>query len=154
MLHDLRTRNCEEAILWHFGDAEQCREKFRNLSKSDRNALIKFLEAIKTVQSYEKQNHNLLLPSCHACYFDGGDIYGAVQRNGVCSKPHLRIMVVHSNMVYYRSQCVGLHYPAKNAQTADSLFAARFVFGDLARSIFDVHNQQTGYNPATDGETV
>lgn len=45
-LHDLRARNTEEAILWHFGDAEKSREKFRNLTKEKRQALIKFLEAI------------------------------------------------------------------------------------------------------------
>ncbi|MDL2227406.1 hypothetical protein LJC30_00770 [Odoribacter sp. OttesenSCG-928-L07] len=46
MLHDLRARNYEEAILWHFGDAEQSREKFRNLSKEDRHNLVRFLESI------------------------------------------------------------------------------------------------------------
>ena len=46
MLHDLRARNYEEAILWHGGEAKQSKEKFRNLSKDDREALIKFLEAI------------------------------------------------------------------------------------------------------------
>jgi hypothetical protein len=45
-LHDLRARNYEEAILWHGGEAKQCKEKFRSLSKGDREALIKFLEAI------------------------------------------------------------------------------------------------------------
>lgn len=45
-LHDLRARNFEEAILWHFGQAETAREKFRNLSKSQREALIDFLNAI------------------------------------------------------------------------------------------------------------
>jgi CxxC motif-containing protein (DUF1111 family) len=45
-LHDLRARNYEEAILWHGGEAKQCKEKFRNMSKEDRDALVKFLEAI------------------------------------------------------------------------------------------------------------
>ncbi|MDR1726197.1 MAG: c-type cytochrome [Bacteroidales bacterium] len=45
-LHDMRARNYEEAILWHFGQAKPSREKFRNLSKSDRTAVVKFLEAI------------------------------------------------------------------------------------------------------------
>jgi CxxC motif-containing protein (DUF1111 family) len=45
-LHDLRARNFEEAILWHFGDAESCREKFRNLTKTQRQSLLKFLESI------------------------------------------------------------------------------------------------------------
>ncbi|MDR3217723.1 MAG: c-type cytochrome [Dysgonamonadaceae bacterium] len=46
MLHDLRARNYEEAILWHGGEAKQSKEKFRKLSKDDRAALVKFLEAI------------------------------------------------------------------------------------------------------------
>jgi hypothetical protein len=45
-LHDLRARNYEEAILWHGGEAQQCKAKFRAMSKDDRDALIKFLEAI------------------------------------------------------------------------------------------------------------
>ncbi|MDR1746691.1 MAG: hypothetical protein LBR49_05405 [Tannerella sp.] len=46
MLHDLRARNYEEAILWHNGDAKPVKEKFRAMSKADREALIRFLEAI------------------------------------------------------------------------------------------------------------
>lgn len=46
MLHDLRARNYEEAIVWHGGEAKQSKEKFRKMSKDDREALIKFLEAI------------------------------------------------------------------------------------------------------------
>ncbi len=46
MLHDLRARNYEEAILWHGGQAKQSKEKFRNMSADDRAALIQFLEAI------------------------------------------------------------------------------------------------------------
>ncbi|MDR2843278.1 MAG: c-type cytochrome, partial [Candidatus Symbiothrix sp.] len=45
-LHDLRARNYEEAILWHGGEAKQAKEKFRNMPKEDRDALVKFLEAI------------------------------------------------------------------------------------------------------------
>jgi CxxC motif-containing protein (DUF1111 family) len=45
-LHDLRARNTEEAILWHGGEARQSKEKFRKMSKEDRDALIKFLDAI------------------------------------------------------------------------------------------------------------
>ena len=45
-LHDLRARNSEEAILWHGGEAKTSKEKFRALSKEDREALIKFLDAI------------------------------------------------------------------------------------------------------------
>jgi CxxC motif-containing protein (DUF1111 family) len=46
MLHDLRARNYAEAILWHGGEAKPCKEKFRAMSREDREALIKFLEAI------------------------------------------------------------------------------------------------------------
>lgn len=46
MMHDLRARNFEEAILWHFGEGEEARESFRNMKKDDRQALIKFLESI------------------------------------------------------------------------------------------------------------
>ena len=46
MLHDLRARNYEEAILWHGGEARQTKEAFRNMQKADRDALIRFLQAI------------------------------------------------------------------------------------------------------------
>jgi CxxC motif-containing protein (DUF1111 family) len=46
MLHDLRARNYEEAVLWHGGEAKSSKEKFRNLPKADREALVKFLESI------------------------------------------------------------------------------------------------------------
>lgn len=46
MLHDLRARNYEEAIIWHGGEAKQSKEKFRRMPKEDREALIKFLQAI------------------------------------------------------------------------------------------------------------
>jgi CxxC motif-containing protein (DUF1111 family) len=46
MLHDLRARSHEEAILWHGGEAKSHREKFRAMPKADRQALIRFLEAI------------------------------------------------------------------------------------------------------------
>ncbi|MDR2622539.1 MAG: hypothetical protein LBC48_08185 [Dysgonamonadaceae bacterium] len=45
-LHDMRARNYNEAILWHEGDAKFAKVKYRNLSKTDREALVKFLEAI------------------------------------------------------------------------------------------------------------
>jgi len=45
-MHDGRARNLEEAILWHFGEGENSREKFMNLSKSEREALIKFLQSL------------------------------------------------------------------------------------------------------------
>ncbi|MDL2221015.1 c-type cytochrome [Parabacteroides sp. OttesenSCG-928-N08] len=46
MMHDLRARNYEEAILWHGGEAKMSKEKFRKMTKEERDALIKFLEAI------------------------------------------------------------------------------------------------------------
>lgn len=46
MFHDLRARDFEEAILWHFGEAEFARELFRNLSKKERAYLIEFLKAL------------------------------------------------------------------------------------------------------------
>ena len=45
-LHDGRARSMEEAILWHGGEAEESRGKFMNLTKDERNALIRFLESI------------------------------------------------------------------------------------------------------------
>jgi CxxC motif-containing protein (DUF1111 family) len=45
-LHDMRARNYTEAIMWHDGDAQHSKDKFRNLSKEDRDALIKFLQSI------------------------------------------------------------------------------------------------------------
>lgn len=46
MFHDLRARNFEEAILWHFGEAEFARELFRNLNEQKRAQLIKFLKSL------------------------------------------------------------------------------------------------------------
>jgi CxxC motif-containing protein (DUF1111 family) len=46
LLHDGRARNPTEAILWHGGEADTSREAFRNMSKSDRAALLEFLESI------------------------------------------------------------------------------------------------------------
>ena len=46
MLHDGRARNVIEAIFWHGGEAERAREAFRNMSKADREALVRFVEAI------------------------------------------------------------------------------------------------------------
>jgi CxxC motif-containing protein (DUF1111 family) len=45
-LHDGRARGLEEAILWHGGEAQRSQEEFRKLSKSDRNALLRFLESL------------------------------------------------------------------------------------------------------------
>ncbi|MEM8887438.1 MAG: di-heme oxidoredictase family protein [Bacteroidota bacterium] len=45
-LHDGRARNLEEAILWHGGEAEQSRERFKNLSSIERDQIIQFLESL------------------------------------------------------------------------------------------------------------
>ncbi len=46
LLHDGRARNAEEAILWHAGEAEASKNYFKNMSKTDRNALLRFLESL------------------------------------------------------------------------------------------------------------
>ena len=45
-LHDGRARSLEEAILWHGGEAEASKEVFRNMSATERAALIKFLKSL------------------------------------------------------------------------------------------------------------
>jgi CxxC motif-containing protein (DUF1111 family) len=49
-LHDCRARTVTEAIMWHGyssqSDARYCVEKYRNLSKEDRDAICKFIDAI------------------------------------------------------------------------------------------------------------
>ena len=45
-LHDGRARTLEEAILWHGGEAQKSKEKFTQLSKMERNKLIKFLQSL------------------------------------------------------------------------------------------------------------
>lgn len=46
LLHDGRARNVLEAIMWHGGEAEQQKNNFSNLSKKDRDDLIKFVNAL------------------------------------------------------------------------------------------------------------
>ncbi len=45
-LHDGRARGFEEAILWHGGEAEEAKEAFRTMEKSDRIALVSFLKSL------------------------------------------------------------------------------------------------------------
>lgn len=45
-LHDGRARNLTEAILWHGGEAENARDGFAGLDRTDRNNLLKFLESL------------------------------------------------------------------------------------------------------------
>lgn len=46
LLHDGRARGFAEAILWHGGEAEAARERFRRLSEAERAALLRFLESL------------------------------------------------------------------------------------------------------------
>lgn len=45
-LHDGRARSLEEAILWHGGEAEAARERYRHLAKEKRAALLAFLASL------------------------------------------------------------------------------------------------------------
>ncbi len=45
-LHDGRARNLNEAILWHGGEAEAAQKGYLKLDKSDRSALISFLNSL------------------------------------------------------------------------------------------------------------
>ncbi len=46
LLHDGRARNIEEAILWHGGEAENSKQNFKNLSETQRNEVIRFIESL------------------------------------------------------------------------------------------------------------
>lgn len=46
LLHDGRARGFAEAILWHGGEADRARERFRNASVRDRSALLEFLGSL------------------------------------------------------------------------------------------------------------
>ena len=45
-LHDGRARNIEEAILWHGGEAERAHNAYMALSKSEREALVAFVNSL------------------------------------------------------------------------------------------------------------
>jgi len=45
-LHDGRARTLTEAILWHGGEAEKSRQRFEQLPKSDRDALLAWLRSL------------------------------------------------------------------------------------------------------------
>jgi CxxC motif-containing protein (DUF1111 family) len=45
-LHDGRARNLEEAILWHGGEAQNSRDGYAKLRKTDREALIAYLKSL------------------------------------------------------------------------------------------------------------
>ncbi|HYH46708.1 MAG TPA: di-heme oxidoredictase family protein [Thermoanaerobaculia bacterium] len=46
LLHDGRARGPAEAILWHGGEAEPARDRFRQLPQADRAALLRFLDSL------------------------------------------------------------------------------------------------------------
>lgn len=45
-LHDGRAKNITEAILWHGGEAENAKQKFKQLSTTDRENLLAFLNSL------------------------------------------------------------------------------------------------------------
>lgn len=45
-LHDGRAKGLEEAILWHGGEAQAIKDKYKALKKEDRQKLIKFLRSL------------------------------------------------------------------------------------------------------------
>ena len=46
LLHDGRARSPEEAILWHGGEAEPARDRFKHLPRKARAALLEFLDTL------------------------------------------------------------------------------------------------------------
>ncbi len=46
LLHDARARGMVEAILWHGGEAERSKERFRTAAAADRDALVTFLRSL------------------------------------------------------------------------------------------------------------
>ncbi|MBE2894988.1 di-heme oxidoredictase family protein [Spirabiliibacterium falconis] len=46
LLHDARARNVSEAILWHSGQGQASKEKFKQLNAADRQALLDFVESL------------------------------------------------------------------------------------------------------------
>ena len=45
-LHDGRARNVSEAILWHGGEGEKAKERFRKMPSIDRKALLAYLDSL------------------------------------------------------------------------------------------------------------
>ena len=45
-LHDGRARNFVEAIMWHGGEGEASKNLFKNMSKTQRDALVRFLQSL------------------------------------------------------------------------------------------------------------
>ena len=45
-LHDGRAATLEEAILWHGGEAENAKERFRTMTANERQQLLDFLSSL------------------------------------------------------------------------------------------------------------
>lgn len=46
LLHDGRARDVTEAVLWHGGEARAARDAFEALSRSERDALVRFVRSL------------------------------------------------------------------------------------------------------------
>ncbi len=46
LMHDGRARNVEEAILWHGGEAQTAKNKYKQLSKTERESLLIFINSL------------------------------------------------------------------------------------------------------------
>ncbi|MFV7236074.1 di-heme oxidoredictase family protein [Flavobacterium sp. ZB4R12] len=46
LLHDGRAKNLEEAILWHGGEGQNAKNKYKQLSAKDRNDLLSFINSL------------------------------------------------------------------------------------------------------------
>lgn len=46
LMHDGRARNVEEAILWHGGEAQKAKDKYKKLSKEERDDLLAFINSL------------------------------------------------------------------------------------------------------------
>jgi CxxC motif-containing protein (DUF1111 family) len=46
LMHDGRARNVTEAILWHGGEGEQAKQKFKKLSAKEREDLLAFINSL------------------------------------------------------------------------------------------------------------
>jgi len=46
LLHDGRARNVEEAILWHGGEAQKAKDKYKQLSPQERSDLLAFINSL------------------------------------------------------------------------------------------------------------
>ena len=45
-LHDGRARSIKEAVLWHGGEAQAARDRFKDLTQVDRERLIAFVKSL------------------------------------------------------------------------------------------------------------